>query len=330
MLYNVSRRPAPHKLYQKHTFSRNYKRPNFHNTLRDLKDKPLIFIGGTSHLSIFDKKHVNYSNPNYFNCSKLEMSRARHRVDIFKAAVMPNVNLHTYRGMCILDQEFESGISTKSLPEKQEFRIKQCSSLFNAMRMSPEYVCLLELGTNDIKSFTVNPSTSKVFKVRQNALSKWSNLSHKNKIKLSIKKTMFLQTCITDHIERKVVKFLQAISSVVQETGFVHVIFSSLLERNWELAGVYNLPFWFAHINSMFYAKLNKLDGQIINKHGKVVKFSFVNVSEQYFLAEKDKNVHSIFRQYETVGGMLTHRNSEAIKKIVEIYLEKARKCLHT
>ena len=330
MFYNVSRRPAPHKLYQKHTFSRKYKRPNFHNILRDFKDKPLIFIGGTSHLSIFDKKHVNYSNPNFFNCSKLELSRARHRVDIFKAAVMPNVNLNTYRGMFIMDQEYERGISTKLLPEKQEFRKKQCLSLFNAMRMSTESVCILELGTNDKKEFIVNPKTGKVFKVRQNALSKWNKLPPKKKIRLSLKRTMYLQTCITDHIAEKVDKFLQAISAVVSETGFMHVIFSSLLERNWDVAGMHNLPFWFAHINSIFYGKLNKLNGTICNKHGKAVKFSFVNVSEQYFLAEEDKNVNSIFRHYETVGGMLTHRNSEAIKQVVEIYLTEAKKCLHT
>ena len=324
----VPYRHNPYKYVNKPSFNHPYKRPNFHQIAKKVKEEPLIFVGSTSHLSIFDKKHVNRSNPMYSNCSDEELHNAQRRVDIFKDMVMPKVNLHTFKGMFLLNTEFERGVSMVQLPKKSPFRVNQCDKLFQAMRASREKVCSLTLGTNDIKSFIYNPITKKVFKLRNNFVRKFNKLSPAKKSNLVLRDTKCLTGVVTSHLEDKVEEFLQILISVLGSCGFNHVILSSLLERNWDGVGISNLPFWFAHINAIFYTKLKKLEGKVLNKSKCHIKFHFCNVSDQYFNAEENKKVDQIFRSYEVVGGELTHRNSEAMREIVGRYMAEANRHL--
>ena len=302
----------------------SYYHPNKRQEQEQVQEKPLIFIGSTSHLAHFDKKHVNRSNPIYSNCSDDQLCNAQHRVDIFKNMWLPRVNLHTFKGMFLLNTEFERGVSLVQLPQKSQFRINQCNKLFDAMRTSHEKVCILVVGSNDIKSFIVNPLTKKVFKLRNNFVRKFNSLSPDKKSKLVLRNTKCLTGVVQSHLEKRVEELLQTIVVVLKDCNFNHVIFSSLLERNWDKVGMPDLPFWFAHINAVLYTKLQKLDGKVENRYKSFIKFHFVNVCDQYFNAEDNKSVDQIFRSYEVLGGELTHRNSEAMREIVRRYMVEA------
>ena len=76
---NIPYKSNPYKFVQKPSYYHPYKRPNFHKIAKKVKEEPLIFIGSTSHLANFDKKHVNRSNPIYANCSDDQLCDAQHR-----------------------------------------------------------------------------------------------------------------------------------------------------------------------------------------------------------------------------------------------------------
>ena len=299
---------------------------NWHSYAKFVKSKPKIYIGSTSHLSIFDDKHVNFMNVQYSNCSHKMLHEAKRRVNIFKEVNMPAVNLHTYKGMFLLEKQFERDCKSVEFGKKSLERLNQCNGLFNSMKESRETVCVLVVGSNDLKNFLYNPVTKELFKPRRKDLLKWEQLTVPQKCRLNLKKRRFLVDTTRKHLCGKVDEMMDVLIPVLQDCSFKTVLFSSFLERSWGAVGVPNLPFWFSHLNSMLYEKIKKLN--VTNKNGELIGVRLINVAKQFYEAAENKELHKIFRNNELKTGELTHRNSESVKALVKIYMKEATDAL--
>ena len=238
---------------------------------------------------------------------------------------MPGINLHTFKGLVLMEKQFPDGLCNEPLPVKDQFRVNQVRKLFTAMRRSHEKVCLLVIGSNDFKSFIVK-NNKDVLGAGSSLKKKWPYIPTKHKIKFNIKKYRLVSRTVSLYIESQVEAYLNIIKDVVQGCRFETVIISSLLERNWDKIGYTNLDFWFSHINSLLYYAIAKIKDSVLNVNGKPIVWKTVNVSKQYFEAQANDNVKGIFRHSEQVSGKMTHRSMAALKEIVSVYMEEIDK----
>ena len=64
----------------------------------------------------------------------------------------------------------------------------------------------------------------------------------------------------------------------------------------------------------------------VCNANGKFITWEFVNVSEQYYMAQARNNVASLYRRNERISGELTHRNIHAYRELIDLYMREVHK----
>ena len=284
----------------------------------------ILFLGSTSQFAGWDVKHVNTYNKFYKGYSAFDLERERERIRDLKQRDLPKVNLHTFKGMAIMDEVFPRGDSTVPLAVKPKYQVRQVDKFYASMKNAKERVCLLVIGTNDFKSFLVR--NNKKLKAGSSFKRKWDKLSLSQKVKFSAKTHRLVSRTVLDHMKDQIDKFVDKVKVVAEECKFDVILLSSLLERNYDKVGYKHLDFWFAHLNHLLYKALKKLELSVCNANGKFITWEFVNVSEQYYMAQARNNVASLYRRNERISGELTHRNIHAYRELIDLYMREVHK----
>ena len=284
-------------------------------------------MGTTSHCAIFDVKHVNRDNPRYQYWTRDRIWRERRRIQSLKDEHLPHVNLVSYRGLIVMDKQFPPGSESWHLPDKEKFRKDQLNKLFDHMVRSREKLCFLLTGSNDFKCFITKEGEwlepVKGYKER------WKKLKEQQDFQFSAKRIQLIPKMAEEHLKTQVQSYVDIIKEKSQNCRFEIMMHSSILERNWDALGIVDLDLWFSYLNYYLRIYIHKLNREkVLNIEGKVVKFRFVDVSDQYFKAVAIKDLGGIFRPSEVHSGKMTHRNERSMIKLVGIYMSEARKML--
>ena len=273
----------------------------------------------TSHLGIY--------YPLYFtkDARGFTVQELRDKAQDLQEEYFPGVSIIAKGGMILLEEEFQAGSSTRSSP-KSEIRVKQVKKITRFVEDSTDKVGLLVLGSNDFKSFLIREGAW--LRPGKGAVDRWYQLPLHQKINFSERSAgRILCRSARDHIQSTAHEYVKVILKLVNKGGFQSVIHSSLLERDWSAIGVPHLGMWFAHINYELRREMSKLelDPAATNRFGERIRFKFLNVSAQYFVAEAQSTLDTIFREEATAKSGRTHRNEDSLNMLSRLYMEEIK-----
>ena len=261
---------------------------------------------GTSHMRRFE--------PDYEYLIRMEDGTFRSPFEVHLDGF---ADCRSEGGLIMMNQLFEMDYLDK-LPDssrKTYRRIKQKQFLrFSEYLSSGDansalLVCL----SNDWKCFLTDHK-GHMLPLMSSSYSRWSKLSGKEKANYDAfaHKPLLKESRL--HLECQFLKYEEILKPILAKSNLESIYHSSVLER---MNSKYPyLPFYFAILNSFLkkYLKLWNNNKTFVNKNGKPIRCNFINVADQFHLAE---NPIKLFIKREVVaGGELTHRTHEAYDKL--------------
>ena len=274
----------------------------------------------SSHLDPYCEQNVHRGVRRFQRASPAKLAKARKQARDLKNTYLPDLEILAQGGFVLMDPVFGMGDSLRVSPRPGN-RIRQYKKARESILESKERVGLLVMGTNDFKHFLVK--NGKWLGLGQGAVKKWEKLTLSQQVNFSRNKSGDVVCKETRlHIESQVQNYIRQLLVLLQGCSFECILHSSLLERDWDACGVRNLDIFFAHINAYLkkaLSKLNETEG-FRNKFGNPVRFEYVNVSHQFFLAKREGKLDSIFRESRFHVYGRTHRSQDALNEIASIY----------
>ena len=249
---------------------------------------------------------------------------------------LPGINeIRAFSGLTLAPIEFEKkGWGLYKNPKKGHYldksdkRTDQMEDAREAMHSSSRSNALVVAGGNDFKWFIVDGK--KPCPLTENGLAKWRTLKVKHKVNFSTKKHNILQPEGRDFIALQMEEFGKILGNFFKNSNFNNIFVSSIFERR--IPEMQHLDIYFAHINYYLSGLIRRMnvDGTVLNRRGKPIKWHFINVASQFFNADSEGRVVSLFKQGERDTGVLTHRDLPHLREISKVFIKEISAALHS
>ena len=266
--------------------------------------------------SLISSSHLNrYSsvNPRYFRLA----NRSWSTQSLFEIHLKGLSKCCPHPGLTIMGEYFYRN-SLKKIPEHSQKTFKNNKlvqfNTFSKDLSSGDEIATLVVGlSNDYKTFL--SIEGKMIPLTRKAKSHFDKLTKKEKATYDVLTHRPLLKTSKIHLESKFQAYENILTPILAKSNLEYFYHCSIFERiNPRVA---NLPMYFAILNSFLKRKLNywSRNETFKNRNGKPIKCIFVDVREQFFLAE---NPHKLFVDREVIsGGELVHRQDWALDELV-------------
>ena len=258
--------------------------------------------------------HVNRFSPNYQYPIRLEDGSYQSPFQVHLGGFY---NFRSFGGLIIMNKIFERDY-LEVLPDQSRKtfrRIKKTQFLdfSNYLSSGVENSALLVCLSNDWKCFLTDHK-GHMLPLMSSAYVKWRKLSAEEKANYDafVYKPLFKESRL--HLESQFLMYEQILKPILAKSKLESIYHSSVLERMHPKYPY--LPFHFAILNSYLkkYLKIWNNNKTFVNKYGTPIKCNFVNVADQFHLAENPQLL--FIRREIDAGGELTHRTNEAYDKL--------------
>ena len=229
-------------------------------------------------------------------------------------------------GLILGKNEFPK-IGMQALTTISENQNRNRRELKNVVANSMARVVIHKSGSNELKSFMVTDE-KKILEVEPWGLRVWNELPPGKKINFDPRRRRCLGEEAIKNIEQRVEEYLENLKRIYTDSDAEFVFHVSILERICNKDKyLKNCNIYFAYANRFLKEKLKRLNrvDQVKNRKGIFIYWHFLNVAEQFYLAE---NPILLFKPHEQKNGWMVHRNREAMEKLVDMYMAEVYKVL--
>ena len=236
----------------------------------------------------------------------------------------PLDKVSAFSGVFICDKQFpKDPDSLIPLEEVTKEKLAQQNLLRETIQESSYITALNILGSNDLKFFIVD-GLGRLLPCVEGALVRWEGLSWNSKVYYQPRHCRLFPKETALFVEARVGDFMKILVGMYKQSRFERVYVSSILERIYKTGRLVGVDIYMALINYYICRYINRMyqNEPVFNKLKKPIKFTFINVSSQFY---KSKDKDKLFSAKDRAKRRLVHRTKEAWIELMQLYLKQLK-----